>query len=43
VAPEKDAGGHRYVPLSEVTVEMSRSFLETGVIPMPCDGECDPD
>ena len=43
LAPAKDAGGHWEVPLADVTVEMSTSFLETGVIPMPCDEECDPD
>jgi hypothetical protein len=44
VAPTVDAGGHDNVILTDAAIVMMLSFLQPGgVIPMPCDGICDPD
>jgi len=43
-APGVDAGGHDNVVMSAAGLEILMSFLgPEGVIPMPCEGVCDPD
>ena len=43
VAPEYDDGGHSAVGTTEPALTMIMGFFETGEVPMPCDGICDPD
>jgi hypothetical protein len=43
-APTVDAGGHGGVIMSDAGLQILLAFLAPdGVIPMPCDGVCDPD
>jgi hypothetical protein len=43
VAPEYDDGGHSAVGTTAPALTMIMSFFDTGEVPMPCDGICDPD
>ncbi len=40
--PTSDFGGHVNVPFTDASLSIAQTFLETGVVTMPCSGVCDP-